>query len=1238
MRKLRKEREICKMTGLCLIISLVLGILPTQSQASVKDAVNETMMDVDIPEDAYMSNGHAYKKYNMSTTWQEARLACENMGGHLATITSEDEQQIIEALLKNQGEKNCYWIGGYKENNQWKWINGEPFNFSNWDYGEPNGYHNDEYYIEIYGKEEKYELGKWNDMVNEGDNVSSSWHKLEYTGFICEWDDGGISEELPSNQPMPSPVFSSNPIPQKTERPLAEKIQDAMPDLSNLGNAELKGPEISIGSNTFSIFKADMSMSLPLFKDIDINVNETDHTAEILIGFAKKEGDANVKNDPDDPYWRESYKEVKSFVQKCGGKVDTTKLWNQFSKLRGKLKKIDAEAAFHVSGNEAGYLKLQLDESGNITNLIEGGLAAGFEASAKTKVPLWWIVYSEFGIAGSADGKLYLTTENMRTLQPKGELSLTLKPSVALGADAVVVDVKGGLEGELGGKIEFPWNAMQKSLSAWLTGKVFVKVDTVVPGLSGSKDWNFPKMELYPNFGQISPQSINNFNYSRSEEATVGEIRAIKLNSAGAVDSTKDALCYENAKPQMLGLEDGRILMTYLDDTQSETDGQARLVYRLYDNGMWSEEKLVHSDGGLDMRGKLCVQGSDVFLLYENSSCEIMEGMSEKEILNSMDLYAVAFDTVTDEFSRPVRLGETSDTVWKYGYDFVRSEDELHAVWAENSENNVLLESGDTKIYQSRRTEEGWQEKELLVSAEGAVTEFVAREKNKAVETAYIKDGALYIDGMKVKLPGEKADSIQVFENIFYVRVDGWLYSYEDELEPVGVTCTSSYQVEGNAVYWTVQDNFKSEIYRQELSGKKFPVAVTDDGGYIGGFSVLARNGEKPALAYTFQQVDDALDGNPYGLTILKFTKEPERSQAEVTNVAWDVLSFMPGEENEISVTVQNTGTTELNNVKVIISDQEGNVLYEGEIAQKALPGESIEQVLSVPIPTDFTAGDVQVSLSALEKFQSEEKAESQIELWEDTADLQISAVNENTIQIFNAGEQDAKEVVLCIKDGTASGTTLRKENLGELVVGENAEYSVSELWKQTTANEYTEQNYLYCEVSQQAEEYRLWDNTLQMQKATIKIKEKESPSPVPSTFPSEEASEKPAVSPLPGVLQLPVPGLGNLTPQELTPTSIAAPGQVKGLFVKGKGKSRKASWKKMSSADGYQLCYSTSKRFKKKKNVLKYKLTWINKTTIKGLKKKKTYYFRVRAYRIDGGRKVWGKWSAVKRVRIGKK
>ena len=75
------------------------------------------------------------------------------------------------------------------------------------------------------------------------------------------------------------------------------------------------------------------------------------------------------------------------------------------------------------------------------------------------------------------------------------------------------------------------------------------------------------------------------------------------------------------------------------------------------------------------------------------------------------------------------------------------------------------------------------------------------------------------------------------------------------------------------------------------------------------------------------------------------------------------------------------------------------------------------------------------------------------------------------------------------------------------------------------------------------------------------------------------------------------------------------------------------ASWKKVSGADGYQVCYSMSKKWKKKTQ----KLTADTKMEIKKMKKKKTYYFCIRAYRKDGAKKVYGAWSNTKKVKIKK-
>ena len=71
----------------------------------------------------------------------------------------------------------------------------------------------------------------------------------------------------------------------------------------------------------------------------------------------------------------------------------------------------------------------------------------------------------------------------------------------------------------------------------------------------------------------------------------------------------------------------------------------------------------------------------------------------------------------------------------------------------------------------------------------------------------------------------------------------------------------------------------------------------------------------------------------------------------------------------------------------------------------------------------------------------------------------------------------------------------------------------------------------------------------------------------------------------------------------------------------------------KVTGAKGYQLQYALNKKFKKKKSIQTKK----TKYTIKKLKKKKTYYIRVRAYKMNGKKKVYGKWSTVKKVKIRK-
>ena len=84
-----------------------------------------------------------------------------------------------------------------------------------------------------------------------------------------------------------------------------------------------------------------------------------------------------------------------------------------------------------------------------------------------------------------------------------------------------------------------------------------------------------------------------------------------------------------------------------------------------------------------------------------------------------------------------------------------------------------------------------------------------------------------------------------------------------------------------------------------------------------------------------------------------------------------------------------------------------------------------------------------------------------------------------------------------------------------------------------------------------------------------------------------------------------------------------------------GSVKKRKAyiTWSTVYGASGYQIKYSTNKKLKKGSATKTITIKGKNKTrkVIKKLKKKKRYYFKMRAYKKSGGKTVYSKWSAKK-------
>ena len=77
-------------------------------------------------------------------------------------------------------------------------------------------------------------------------------------------------------------------------------------------------------------------------------------------------------------------------------------------------------------------------------------------------------------------------------------------------------------------------------------------------------------------------------------------------------------------------------------------------------------------------------------------------------------------------------------------------------------------------------------------------------------------------------------------------------------------------------------------------------------------------------------------------------------------------------------------------------------------------------------------------------------------------------------------------------------------------------------------------------------------------------------------------------------------------------------------------------TWKTVSGTTGYEVKYSTSKKFTKKTtSTVTVKKEETKKTTLKKLISGKKYYVKVRAYKTVDGKKIYGAYSSVKTVKV---
>ena len=123
-------------------------------------------------------------------SWEAAKARCEELGGHLATVSSSRELNQIIALVVESGAKYV-WLGSFRgDDGMWHNVTGDAMTFATWDNNEPSGKDTDgtpeDYLMMWYNTN----INAWmyNDMRND---PITPWPNI-FSGkvaFVCQYND-----------------------------------------------------------------------------------------------------------------------------------------------------------------------------------------------------------------------------------------------------------------------------------------------------------------------------------------------------------------------------------------------------------------------------------------------------------------------------------------------------------------------------------------------------------------------------------------------------------------------------------------------------------------------------------------------------------------------------------------------------------------------------------------------------------------------------------------------------------------------------------------------------------------------------------------------------------------------------------------------------------------------------------------------------------------------------------------
>lgn len=767
-----------------------------------------------------------------------------------------------------------------------------------------------------------------------------------------------------------------------------------------ISGGKFSSPEMEILNKKVSLINADADVKLSVGDSVQAVYNKENNTVEVLIGFKQMDDSAVIGPDGNKTtYWSESYRKVKNLYQDATGKkVTTTKLWNDYSKLRGKLKKQNASLGLKASASVAGYLEFSCGSGKPVFS--KGGIVTEMKTGADYTFhwnPPFSAVYTRIGVGVDSAGNLELKYNNAKQFTFSGSLAINgmLEGAIGIGSKRGGTYAEGTLTGKMNSKLKFPVASLEDSLE--VTGNLTAEINIAVLNYDlteGNLKHDFGDYQFYPAQSKAKMRSAQKRANSIVNESKLTLTDRSYLKDAEnsiqtyALDGTFEKKnCFPNSAPQLLSLTDGKKLLIWNDDNSEKDDrNNVAIYYSVYDGQNWGETKLLQDAGCLCGSVSAVENNGKINIVFSRSNGPVSKGDTLDATLRQMDLYTAEFDG--EDFSYPDKLKTEEDnmgtgdinSVYEMMYSVGVSDDQLCYAWVENTDNSYFLSEGSNSIYRVKDMG-GGVDKDFVRYTTDTVSDFVMSKDGRYMawkETSSDNDiGKIYVStgsgNVKTISTDEEFSNLKITDGkLFATKEDGicyWNLATRKEEGECSLNL-SDYEVvkNGNSytiVYRQADENGKQTLWMVKGSESEWgePVQISDDDSYIRSMSIsLDEEGNVMAA-------QNLLDVTEDGVQFDKGTLKVDTLDSYADLICGDYLAYdsdkiVPDRDVDFTFSVLNNSQKEINFFEAEIKDEKGNVLYSGEVSENIAPGKEKECKVTAHLPASLEKTKVTLTVT----------------------------------------------------------------------------------------------------------------------------------------------------------------------------------------------------------------------------------------------------------------------------------